>query len=192
MIAKIIHHIWLGSKPLPHPEFIDEWKRLNPGWEMRLWTDEHARRSRFKWLLDRAKSASSKANILRLEVVHDHGGIYADTDVKPIKSFEPFLKYKGFVGREAKSSVCNALFGAEKGSPWLSDLLETLPMWANMHPPWGPAHMTEGCDKHPEIEVLPIEYFYPVLWGRPRTEISNFVPTETTYSVHYYDLSWQA
>ena len=42
MIPKLIHACWLGKGEMPQEqkEYVEGWKRLNPEFEVRLWTDE--------------------------------------------------------------------------------------------------------------------------------------------------------
>jgi mannosyltransferase OCH1-like enzyme len=40
------------------------------------------------------------ADFIRLYAIYNEGGIYLDTDAQVFKSFDPFLDYKAFIGRE--------------------------------------------------------------------------------------------
>lgn len=95
MIPKIIHQIWIGDKKIPDhcQEYIKEIKRLNPEFKHFLWGNEVLEKYKddvflknylknpqfYKWayISDR----------IRLLILKDIGGVYADVDVKPIKGF---------------------------------------------------------------------------------------------------------
>ena len=42
MIPKIIHACWLGSAEMPqvYKNYIEGWKKLNPDFEVKVWTDK--------------------------------------------------------------------------------------------------------------------------------------------------------
>ena len=52
--------------------------------------------------------------MFRLAVVAEHGGIYFDTDVEVVRSFDDLLEYEAFYGFENDQYVASGLgFGAE-------------------------------------------------------------------------------
>jgi hypothetical protein len=66
-----------------------------------------------------------KADILRLELLRDEGGIYLDIDTFCIRSFKPLRKHKAVMGIE-KHGLCNAVILAEQGSAFIS-------LWMNAY-----------------------------------------------------------
>jgi len=111
-IPKVIHQIWLVNKPV-HPLMVkwhEDWKRLNPNWEVRLWCEDYnfgcANLSSwspvFGWqyvhldpehydLLNRAVHLSQRSNIWRYNLIAEYGGIYLDTDVEPLRPLDDSL-----------------------------------------------------------------------------------------------------
>lgn len=86
-IPRIVHQIWLGSPP---PEKYREWMTtwMNwQGWTYRLWTDEDVRCRELynQELYDRADNYGEKSDILRLEILLEHGGMYVDVDFECIR-----------------------------------------------------------------------------------------------------------
>lgn len=69
-----------------------------------------------------------KADVLRLNALIDHGGIYLDLDTISRKAFSPLLKNKFVIGKQGKwrkMGLCNAVMMAEKNSEfaklWLNE-----------------------------------------------------------------------
>lgn len=123
MIPKIIHCCWFGDKQLPeqYQQYIDSWRRTNPDYEIRIWTNET-----FKPFID--KSEFSKycienkiwgflSDYFRFVVLYEYGGIYLDTDVEIYKSFDNLLNNKMFMGFIFDCLIGTAVIGSEKGNP---------------------------------------------------------------------------
>ncbi|MBM3208284.1 MAG: hypothetical protein FJZ57_06760, partial [Chlamydiae bacterium] len=96
-IPPIIHFIWLGSSPTSQVEqAISSWKNYHPGWQIELWTDEKV--SEFSWsegrlkeIFDQAETYAEKADVLRLDILYQFGGIYSDIDVICLRSFHDLI-----------------------------------------------------------------------------------------------------
>lgn len=62
----------------------------------------------------------------RLDIIHQHGGIYLDTDVELIRSLDELLPYECYCGFEDKHYIALGLgFGAAKGNPLIQKMMET-------------------------------------------------------------------
>lgn len=61
-----------------------------------------------------------KADVIRLEALLKHGGIYLDLDVVCIRSFAPLLKHPSVMGRERDGGLCNAVILAQKNSEFVT------------------------------------------------------------------------
>jgi mannosyltransferase OCH1-like enzyme len=85
-ILKKIHQIWIGPKQLPII-WCDSWRKRYreqyPGWEYKLWTDKEVAtlKLRTQEYYDQEKMYQCKADLLRLEVLWNEGGIYIDADM---------------------------------------------------------------------------------------------------------------
>ena len=76
-----------------------------------------------KQTIGRGKYAFA-ADYIRIFALYHYGGIYLDSDVEIIKSFDPFLKHDLFIGIDCLSDFDPAIVGAIPGHPWLKKLLE--------------------------------------------------------------------
>lgn len=140
-IPRIIHQICLGTTvPLKFQESIESWMRLN-NWEYKLWTDEKVKEMRMfnRDLYDKETNAEEKSNILRLEILAQHGGLYVDMDYECLNSeiFEELHRnfdfYIGFnpvehgkIGKFNVFKASNAIIGAVPNHPLVQDLLINL------------------------------------------------------------------
>ena len=127
-IPKKIHYVWLGDKPLPERDakFIEGWRKLNPDFKVRCWTEKDADLVKYPLIAKalREKRWALAADVLRMQVIYAEGGIYLDTDVELLKPLDAFLKYDGFAGWESNYWFSTAVFGAKKGSPWIRKILK--------------------------------------------------------------------
>ena len=129
MIPKIFHLCWLSGDPYPKKiKFcIDSWKKFNPGYEVMLWDTNRFDVNSIPWTKQafEAKKYAFVADYIRLYAVYHYGGIYLDSDVEVIRSFDDMLDLPYFVGSETeKTSLELAAFGAEKGMPWVKAAME--------------------------------------------------------------------
>jgi hypothetical protein len=72
--------------------------------------------------------AAHRADVVRLQKLLIHGGIYLDCDVLVIKSFDPLLGENCVLGREGDAEsggICNAVILAQQEAPFLKRWLET-------------------------------------------------------------------
>lgn len=104
MIPKVIHYCWLGGKPLPESakKCIESWQRFCPDYEIRRW-DESCLDFSLNAYCQQAYEEQAWGFVpdyLRLWIVYTYGGIYLDTDVQVLKSFDPLLEQEGFCGFE--------------------------------------------------------------------------------------------
>ena len=102
MIPKIIHYCWFGGKPFPSAvqKCIDSWKKYLPDYEIREWNETNYDLDKCKFAKEAydQKKWAFVTDFVRLDVVYQYGGIYFDTDVEVIKSFDDLLNNKAFLG----------------------------------------------------------------------------------------------
>eukprot|EP00179_Madagascaria_erythrocladioides_P024147 CAMPEP_0198332592 /NCGR_PEP_ID=MMETSP1450-20131203/18388_1 /TAXON_ID=753684 ORGANISM="Madagascaria erythrocladiodes, Strain CCMP3234" /NCGR_SAMPLE_ID=MMETSP1450 /ASSEMBLY_ACC=CAM_ASM_001115 /LENGTH=752 /DNA_ID=CAMNT_0044037053 /DNA_START=77 /DNA_END=2335 /DNA_ORIENTATION=- len=88
-IPRILHQIWIGPKEAPcvwldtfRVGFMGKYGRRD-GWDYRVWDDAAAAELAManQDLYDVERMWQCKADILRLEILYQHGGLYVDSDV---------------------------------------------------------------------------------------------------------------
>jgi inositol phosphorylceramide mannosyltransferase catalytic subunit len=178
VIPRVIHHVWPGADPF-RPElhrFRESFFRHHPDWTFRFWRTEADGFSPEVGALleDPRYTVVVKSDVLRFELLRLYGGIYVDTDVECLRSFEPLLGDAFFCGRESESLACPSVLGAVPGHP-LSALLvrEALQRiahagveLANRAPNEvsGPCLLTELVAGRDDVRVHPPGHFYPIGW----------------------------
>lgn len=103
-IPKIIHYCWVGGKPKPQPVLycIESWKRCCPDYEIKEWNESNYDFTKNKYMRQayEAKKWGFVPDYARLDIIYEHGGIYLDTDVELLRSFDELLDQDGFMGFE--------------------------------------------------------------------------------------------
>lgn len=137
MIPKVVHFIYLGGRPfsLTHmlavlsaqivngPDSIilhcsempvgPWWERIAP-----LVTINHV--SRPNEVFGRpVKMLAHMADVIRLRVLKEQGGIYLDLDVICVNPFDSLLGNTFVMGIEPGTGLCNAVILAAKGAPFI-------------------------------------------------------------------------
>lgn len=199
-IPRILHRVV--------PERVSEWEEelwagfvaLHPGWEFWTWRDplDPADFPVLGPLWKDAKNGAQLADMIRTEILHRHGGVYVDADVRAVRPLDPLLEDGGFAAWEDDKTVPNAVMGFYPGHPAVGALLaymqERLP-----GPTWwaGPGATTAMLPGRSDVALYEPSSFYPVHYRRLRTaedrEVLDAVTAEThpdTWAVHYYAGSW--
>lgn len=105
MIPKVIHYCWFGGKPLPDlaKKCITSWKKYFPGYEIREWNENNFDLNCCNYVKEAytAKKWAFVSDYARFWILYNYGGLYFDTDVEVIKSFDDILAEGGFMGQEA-------------------------------------------------------------------------------------------
>ena len=103
-IPKIIHYCWVGGSPKPQSVLycIESWKRCCPDYEIREWNETNYDFTKNAYMRQayEAKKWGFVPDYARLDIVYEHGGIYLDTDVEMVRSFDHLLENESFFGFE--------------------------------------------------------------------------------------------
>lgn len=214
MIPKIIHYCWLSNDPLPKDiqEYINSWKEKLPDYQIMKWDFSIFDKSSSKWVeqaFDQRKYAFA-SDFIRLYAVYNYGGIYLDSDVQVLKSFDPFLCLETMIGWQCnKDGLEIACFGAEKGTEWVRKCLDyydgrefinpngslntkTLPLIieetlkANGYKLVDVDNVTDAVKitGNNEIPVFAQDFFSPKDFN------GRLTITERTVSIHHFVASW--
>lgn len=194
-MEKILHRVWLG--PNPEPEHFQKWRdrlvELNPDWTVVTW-DEGSLKALG---IDAAElcdawpsSLAAQSNAVRLRAVMLFGGIYLDCDVEPLKPIpEEWRTWTAFAfEQDAQRRICNAVFGAEQGSLWLTDQWLHRNDYRRRDAAWGVYQMTESADVYRwRIHRPPPHLVYPFSWETPQNERKAH---PDSVLVHWWENSW--
>lgn len=95
MIPKIIHWCWLSGEELPPfiSDCIQTWKRVLPDYELRCWTAKDFDIASVPFVEEayNKRKWASASDYIRLYALYNFGGIYLDSDVRVLKSFNGLL-----------------------------------------------------------------------------------------------------
>jgi inositol phosphorylceramide mannosyltransferase catalytic subunit len=122
VIPRVFHQIWLGDDPFPYERERATWQQHHPSWEHRLWTEADVPADlELKEAANRLRQPAERADILRLELLHRHGGVYLDADFECLKPIDPLLDgVDCFLGLLDSGRVSNAVIGCVPGHPLLA------------------------------------------------------------------------
>ena len=220
MIPKIIHYCWFGGKPIPpeYQRYIDSWRRFLPDYEIRRWdeTNYDVRKNPYMSDAYKEKKWAFVSDYCRLDVVYEYGGIYLDTDVEVVRSFDDLLHERMFCGFESRDPVGIKLgedvemsvnfglgYGAEKGHPVLKEMLD-LYAGLRFYNEDGslnlvacPRYQTQVLCRHGLVPNNQTQRFeggiaYSPEYFCPQSNVTDrmLLLTENTYSIHHFTVSW--
>lgn len=209
MIPKIIHYCWFGNNPIStkHQSFIDGWKDKLIDYNFKLWNESNTPMS-LSYLKKayKNKNWANISNYVRLYAIYQEGGIYLDTDIEVLKSFDDLLNQRCFLGFEvdqveANHAINNAVIGAIPKHPVIGEIMDKLLQefdgteQAHLSSPVLTTRILrdKGLNSYgdqylDDVHLYPKEYFYPFAWNE---QFSPECIQDNTYCVHFMDMSWK-
>lgn len=101
---KVINYCWFGGNPLGKKELacIESWKRFFPDYEIKQWDETNFDVMCCDYVREayEAKKWAFVSDYARFAILYKTGGLYFDTDVEVIKSFDDVLDKGPFMGME--------------------------------------------------------------------------------------------
>lgn len=206
-IPKVIHYCWFGKKEIPsqYKEWMESWKRCCPDYKIIEWNEKNYDVYKNKFLRQayELKKWAFVSDYARIDIVHQYGGVYLDTDVELLKNIDEMLMNDGFCGFETSTYVAYGLgFGARKQNTILGAIKEYYDninfelMNVNLNDIVCPKIQTEVMKKYGlvcngEYQVLDEMTVYPsrVLCGMSPYSF-KIECDSTTYAIHHYAASW--
>ena len=219
MIPNIVHFVYIKERPwkLHHYLSIKSATRLNPD-KINIWLDKEPEGE--WWELTKPlvelhfvdppteifgtpiTQPAHKSDVIRLQVLLEQGGIYADTDTIFVKPFNDILNNKFVMGQQGINGcegLCSAVILSEKnsifGQQWLSGFKDHFKggppgsdTWCThsvQYPGWLSQQMPN------EITILNHEAFFWPLYHQPHVE-ALFEQNHTfnnSYSHHLWESS---
>lgn len=216
MIPKVIHYVWLGGKELSDDakKNIETWKKYNPDYEIKEWNESNFDISAINYTKEAyaAKKWGFVADYIRLWALYNYGGIYMDTDVECVKSFDEILDNNAVLCFEGKYYVSSAILLSEKGNKLFYSFLKA---YENRHFIIGqengeyvldlfsqPAIITcdlmkfykkhfikNGYYKFADVTLLPQDYLSPNIWIDLNDHYKCVTPN--TITIHHFNGSWK-
>lgn len=214
MIPKVIHYCWFGGNQLPASavKCIDSWKKYFPGYEIKEWNESNFDVNFIPFTQEAyaAKKYAFVSDVARFWILEKEGGLYFDTDVEVIKSFDDILSEGAFLGVEIPShdeavpQVNPGLgLGAERGNAVIQSVLE---YYKTIHFQDENGVQYPGTVVYHTTKVLESEYglkptndiqhldgvnIFPVDYFNPFDDLTGVLrKTSNTHSIHWYSKSW--
>lgn len=153
----------------------------------------------------KCKKYAFVSDYVRLWALKQYGGVYFDTDVEVLESFEPLLGDKAFIGFEESKAMMPAtcVLGCERNCVWVNERL-SLYDGLRFIKPDGSYDITtnvqrmgdrmvenglvaNGVPQYIEkwgLRVYPFDFFSPL------TSTRVMRMSENTYSIHHFASSW--
>ena len=206
-IPKVIHYCWFGGKPLPKLALkcIESWKKKLPDYEIKEWNETNFDVNICKYCSEAyaAKKWAFVSDFARVYVLYKYGGIYMDTDVEVIQTFEEsFLQNEAFSGFETQVSIPTGIMASVAGQNFFLELLNIY-MSKKFIDIDGKADMTTNVQLITEIgkkhgfvpnntfQVVNGFAFYPKTFFCPLShDNSESCISENTYTIHHFAGSW--
>lgn len=206
-IPKIIHYCWFGGKEKPEnvQKCIESWKKHLPDYQFMEWNEHNFNICNLQYTKDAydAKKYAFVSDVARIEALYKYGGIYMDTDVEVLKSFNDLLDARCLLGLEEKEYVATSFMAFEKNHPLVRefiDLYQNLSFYdengqiitgtnveklTNMLIKKGLVKENYYQELEDGIRIYPKQYFSPYDYINCCYEI-----TEKSYCVHHFAVSW--
>lgn len=215
MIPKIIHYCWFSGDPFPEDiqRCIDSWHRFLPDYELKLWNRQSFDVESCTWVKQALenKRYAFAADYIRVYALYNYGGIYLDSDVEVVRSFNDLLHLPYFLGTEryaASRLIEAAVVGTEKHNAYFGHLLDyyNARTFVNADGTFNMLPMprilkqvgyAQGYrfkdipsvdafiyDPH-VLSILPAAYFSP-----KDNRTLRICSTENTYAIHHFAGSW--
>ena len=215
MIPKIIHLCWLSGDPYPPKiaKCLKSWNNHLANYEIILWDTKRFDLNSSVWVKQafENKKYAFAADYIRFYALYHMGGVYLDSDVEVLKSFDDLLDLPYFMGAEKAGTPEAAIIGAEKGCDWVKQCLDyyqdrlfvkddgsfdirKLPEIMNeqiqLLKPLRTLSIEEsknirGIDLEKEVLLFNDAYFSPKVFDSREVEITPY-----TYAIHHYQNSW--
>ena len=207
VIPKKIHYCWFSEKPMPLflQECVQSWRELCPDYEIKEWNEKNYDVADIPYVEEAYKNGSYGfvADVARLDILYQYGGVYLDTDVTLLKSLDELLYQPGFVGVE-KWGVINVGggCGVMPHHPMIRKLLEyrlKFPFeWEDGSLNLESSGSYESkpfldCGFKPDntiqnvggMTVYTSDFFHPFDYVS-----RELCVTENTYGIHHFTASW--
>lgn len=221
MIPKVIHYCWFGrgKKNKAMKKCIKSWRKFFPDYEIKEWNEDNYDVQKNSYIRDayNAKKYAFVSDYARFDILYTEGGIYLDTDVEIIKSFDDILINGAFMGceKDGKDNViqkdndnCSIMVNPGLGmaaEPGMQIYKELLDLYNTLEfiQENGNYNLTtivyyttmilkeKGMKNINEIQNVAGITIYPKEYFSPKdVDTGMLCITKRTHSIHHYSASW--
>ena len=207
MIPKKIHYCWFGGNPLPEEarKCIASWKKFLPDYEIKEWNEKNFDINSNLYVKQayEARKFAFVTDYVRLYALATEGGVYMDTDVEVLKSYDPFLHHVAFSGFENNNFVPTGMMASQAGGIWVSDLLQEyknrkfLLENGKYDTSTNTEHITahllgKGLQQNNTYQDFPgLVTIYPADYFCPKDHGTGLIKlTENSVCIHHFACSW--
>ena len=209
MIPKIIHLCWFNDDPsvrIPK-KCIERIHSMLPDYSVMIWDEAIFDINSLDWTREayHEKKYAFVSDYVRFYALYKYGGIYLDTDVEIVKSFDDLLNYKFFWGFEYTGCIESAVVGASPRLTWIKKCMkwyEThgfLNLYQKKKVPIAPLIIRDSFESVYSCRTIDDNLVHDVYGGVifPHVYFSpkngfrgTIITTEDTYTIHNYNSSW--
>ena len=135
--------------------------------------------------------------MLRLRLLHEHGGIYMDIDTLCVRPFTPLLSNRCVLGRQGKRGLCNAVILSEPQGEFVCTWLESYRSFRSLgfdryydeHSVIIPGQMARDPHLQSHVTLLGDRAFFYPLWDDMQELFASGDPAGFTdsYCIHYWE-----
>lgn len=212
-IPKIIHYCWFGGKKLSELSIkcIESWKKYFPDYEIKRWDESNFDINICDYVREAyaAKKWAFVSDYARFWILYNEGGVYFDTDVEVIRSFDDIIDCGPFMGceRSLNDSVIRVAPGLGIAARRQMDLYKrlldyyekksfynengeidctTVVEYTTTILKFYGLKETKNTQTIAGINIYPTDFFCPMNY-----ETGEIIITENTHSIHRYSESWK-
>lgn len=190
---------------------IESWKKFLPDYELIKWDLNRFPLSKNVWVREafERKKYAFAADYIRLYALATEGGIYLDSDVEVLKSFDNLMHLPYFVCKEnSPQGLEAATIGAEKGTLWICKCLEYysgkhfVEKDGSINTSVLPSILNKCIIDNFRIKLVksPSEFIidnnlvciFPADYFSPKNYVTKkIIISKNTYSIHHFAGTWQ-
>lgn len=206
-IPKIIHYCWFGGKEKPKKvkQCIESWHKYLDGYEFMEWNEKNFDVNCNCYVAQayKEKKYAYVSDYARIKALYEYGGIYMDTDVEVLKSYDDILNNNCILGFEEENYIATSFMAVTPNHKLIKEFIdryENLQFYNES----GDLDLTTNVQRltsilenkglvrnglyqviENDINIYPQEYFSPYDYGN-----CIYNNTENTYCIHHFIVSW--
>lgn len=211
LIPKKVHYCWFGGKRLNKLgiKCLKSWKKYFPDYEIIEWNESNFDLNCCEYVKQAAKEKkwAFVSDYVRFKVLYEQGGIYFDTDVEVVKSFDDILSHGAYMGCEnyTLENMCVNTGLGVAGAPGIEFFKEVLDSYetSSFYNDDGTLNLytvvqrvTDLLKKYGLRDSLDVQEvsgitIYPAEYFSPKDMRDGVLKvTDNTHSIHHYSASW--